>query len=429
MADQHSGKQYFAYRSFWPEFQAVADFRNAGVNSICVFPANTVNSLGEPYCKYPPNWLWFDRYDFSVVDRVFSDMLQVNPAAEFLCMIDLNSPQWLSRQLSLYHDAGDSFTQLSQTVCHHHWKQATMNYLRSFLAYCEKHHAGIINAYILACGHTDEWLDHSAGAAGPAKAAAYRDWREQHQLPQQSIPSQEQLNATEFDGLIRDPAAAKGVMDYWSFTNQIIGKTIIEFAEETRKIIRQEVEIGTFYGYVIDRIGPISSGHADYRRLLKSPFIDFLISPGTYRDREIGGGSGFLTVSGSERLAGKRHMHECDQRTHTYNRNLSDNVKLEFPCWPDTASDIAGMKRELALSLTSGSSLWWFDMWGGFYKERELLDNLAKMKNIWDKMSGCERFPVAETAMIIDTDSLYYFSQSSPRQADFALNKIGRAHV
>ena len=44
----------FAYRSFWPEFKAMRQFRDAGVNTVCVFAANTDNSLGKPYCKYPP---------------------------------------------------------------------------------------------------------------------------------------------------------------------------------------------------------------------------------------------------------------------------------------------------------------------------------------------------------------------------------------
>lgn len=418
-----SSNQYFAYRSFWPEFEAIRNFAAVGINTVCVFPANTVNSLGEPYCKYPPNWLWFDSYDFAVIDRQISDIQAVNPQVEFLCMVDLNSPVWLARQLSLFHDdAGDSFTQLTQALCHPEWRKNTVRYLQNFLRYCEEHHAGVIKSYILACGHTDEWLDYTAGAAGPSKAKAYGQWRESNALPVADVPAANCLNKTSFDGLLHDPKSNRAVLDYWHFTNEVVSNTIADFAAEARKIVLHEAEIGVFFGYVIDRSGPVASGHADYERLLKCPDIDFFISPGTYRDREIGGGSGFLSVSGSERLAGKRHLHECDQRTHTYNRNLTRHVQLNTPCWPDTQSDIAGMKREFALSVIKQNSLWWFDMWGGFYQEPELLENLAVMKKLWDRLTGMEYEAMEEVALIVDPDSLYYFDQTSPRQGDFTLH-------
>ncbi len=50
------GRPFFAYRSFWPEFGAMKQFKEAGVNTVCIVAANTQNSLGQPYSKYPPVW-------------------------------------------------------------------------------------------------------------------------------------------------------------------------------------------------------------------------------------------------------------------------------------------------------------------------------------------------------------------------------------
>ena len=61
--------RYFAYRSFCPEWDTIKRFKNYGINTICFFPANTANSLGEPYCKYFPIWLWFDQYDFEPFEQ------------------------------------------------------------------------------------------------------------------------------------------------------------------------------------------------------------------------------------------------------------------------------------------------------------------------------------------------------------------------
>ena len=91
----------FAYRSFWPEFAAMRQFKDAGVQTVCIFAANTDNSLGQPYSKYPPVWRWFGKYDFESLNKQYDDVLAVNPDAEFICMIDLNTPIWLQRQLAL----------------------------------------------------------------------------------------------------------------------------------------------------------------------------------------------------------------------------------------------------------------------------------------------------------------------------------------
>ena len=53
-------KPFFAYRSFRRELETVRRFYETGVRQFCVFPANTTNSLGQPYVEYPPNWIFFD---------------------------------------------------------------------------------------------------------------------------------------------------------------------------------------------------------------------------------------------------------------------------------------------------------------------------------------------------------------------------------
>ena len=127
-------RHYFAYRSFQPEFAAMRRFAQAGVDTICFLPANTVNSLGQPYSSYPPIWHWYDTYDFASLDRQIADLQEASPAASLICIVDLNSPAWLSRQLSLAHESGDSFTHLSECLANPRWQQAVKRYLGEFLS-------------------------------------------------------------------------------------------------------------------------------------------------------------------------------------------------------------------------------------------------------------------------------------------------------
>lgn len=99
-ANLTGGEKIFSYRSFWPEFEAMKRFADKDINTVAFLPGNTCNSLGDPYSKYPNVWSWFDTYDFDVLDRQFDDILAANPNAEFVCIVDLNTPLWLARQLS-----------------------------------------------------------------------------------------------------------------------------------------------------------------------------------------------------------------------------------------------------------------------------------------------------------------------------------------
>ncbi|MBP3357526.1 MAG: hypothetical protein J6K91_01325, partial [Opitutales bacterium] len=62
---------FFAYRSFWPESAAMRAFGEAGIDTYAVMPSNSFNTLGEPYCKFPPFWVWDETYLWNVVDEQF----------------------------------------------------------------------------------------------------------------------------------------------------------------------------------------------------------------------------------------------------------------------------------------------------------------------------------------------------------------------
>ena len=425
-------RHYFAYRSFNPEFEAMKRFASSGVDTICFFPGSTSNSLGLPYSKYPPVWCWYDRYDFDSLDRQIRDLKKIRDDVRLICIIDLNSPEWLARRMSLWRETGDSFTHLSESLANSHWKQPTMDYLAAFLEHTEKFHADSIAAYVLACGHTDEWFDHNNELCGLPKAKKYVEWRKANGLPYGEPPSALRSGRAAYDGLLLDPAETPDVFAYRKFCNELTGDTICEFAAETRKRIRKEAEIGVFYGYVIDRVEAAESTHLAYEKVVRCPDIDFLISPGTYVDREIGEGSGWQSCAGTEKLAGKAHMHECDQRTHCYNHYLTPHVSFDVPCWKDQSEDLAGIKREFALTLISQASLWWFDMWGGFYQGQEVFDSIARMKQIYSDKIDLPVRPMEEGVMIVDPEASYYIAHGADqaRQRSFACGtrrKLNRA--
>lgn len=425
-------RKFFAYRSFWPELETVRRFGEVGIDTVAVFPSNTVNSLGEPYSRYAPNWLWFNTYDFEPVKRQFDDLLSANPRAEFLVMLDLNSPLWLTRQL--YGPNGDSYSSLSNAISIPRWREATGAYLDRLVDFLEEHYGDRIRAYIPACGTTDEWMDISDGSAGKHKSALYLDWCRKHGHPApDDVPGRSRRSRFGFENVLRDPAADAEAIRYWRFTSELVADAIQSFAEQIRRRCgRGEIEIGVFYGYILELGGDwVKKGHLAYQQLLASGAVDFLISPGTYEHRKIGDGGGFMVPLETVRRFGRNYLHECDQRTHCFNPNLSPVVKLEFQHWQNEAEDIAGMRREMALSLIHHTSLWWFDMWGGYYQSEAVFANLARMKELWNHYSADDSPGRAEIALTVDPDGTSLVNDETPganrfhRDLCHLLNRIG----
>jgi len=426
---------FFAYRSFWPEFAAMRQFKDAGVNTVCIFAANTDNSLGQPYCKYPPVWRWFDKYDFATLDRQYDDVLAVNPQAEFICMIDLNTPIWLQRQLALAgHSAEcESFTMLSCACANPAWRKATAGYLEAVVKHMEARYGDRVKAYLLACGQTDEWMDYSRGVAGRAKTQAWRTWLKAHAKTDVPVPALERLDRATLDDLLRDPAGEQDVVDYAQFTGDTVADAVLEFVGKTRALIPRQRQIGMFFGYILELATTrlVWAGHLEYERLYRSPDIDFFISPGTYRDRPMGGGSGFMVPNGTRRLAGKGFLHEIDHRTPTYNVKLDQWVSIAWMVpWKDQAETTAGLKREFALAIVNQSSLWCFDMWGGVFQTPETMQVVAQAKKIWDRYAaGTSLASRAEVALVVDPESTRYLNDRHPAIAKIyqgTRNKLNR---
>jgi len=125
-------KIYHAYRSFWPELEMTANFGKMGINTRCFFAANTINSLGFDYCKYLPIWKGIKDYDFSAYEKQVEDLLSANPEADFMCLIDLNTPPWLTRRL-VY----DSFSEISHAASDKRWLDITTEWMKDFISYSE----------------------------------------------------------------------------------------------------------------------------------------------------------------------------------------------------------------------------------------------------------------------------------------------------
>lgn len=403
---RHKKNTYFGYRSFWPEPEAHREFDSIGVDTVCFFAANTSNSFGEPYCKYLPIWVADGsrnpdgKYDFSPADSQIKDLIRDCPNANFICIVDLNTPLWLNRLFRC-----DTMTELGRLCSDPEWRRVTAKYMRNFLSYMEERYGRKIIAYVLSGGNTSEWYDLSCLMESKSRFVA---WNEELKLLGRfpaDIPGRMVREHVSFDNLLRDPQVDGDALLYIKFCAKQVVDTIKFFLREARTVIRSEVELGVFYGYPLILSGErVIQGNNDCRELLKCPDIDFLISPHWGAD---------LGPTESILLSGKGYMRECDQRTHTFNRNLSKHVSLQWPnTWKNEEETIAGIKQELSYTLIKQCSVWWFDMWGGFYKSPAVMTTLERARKIYREYIDIPAGKVAETVLIVDEDSIPYLNQN-----------------
>ncbi len=412
---------YFAYRSFWPEHETMKRFASVGVHTYCVFPSSTNNSLGEPYSKYPNVWRYPETYDWESLERQFDEIVAFDPDAKFLCMVDLNSPTWLTRMLAQRGDGSfDSFIDLSNCLASPLWRAHTTKYLVDFLAHTEKRYGDRIEAYILACGQTDEWMDYCAGRASRAKLDAYKAWEKANDLPELPWPSFEEQDSAAFENKIRDPKREAAALQASRFEQEIIAQGILDFAKLAKEQTSRAKEIGVFFGYILELTDWRANGcgHMAYERVFASDDVDFFISPGTYSERVIGGGSGAMLPNVTALLNNKRRLHETDHRTTTYNCALNEFVGIPpIARWENEDQDVAGLRRELALALIDRASIWFFDMWGGSFSSDRAIENVGTMKRVWDELVGKQGASAAEILLVADPQSAGRVNDREPESA------------
>jgi hypothetical protein len=417
--------RWFAYRCPYGVFEAetIKRFAAAGVNVIHISPLNTLSSLGLPYSPYPPSWIGPGMYDFAPVDRYIADVLAANPRARILCAIDLNTPVWWPRSLWSVRRI-DSFCELGRVAASDEWRKETRDYLQAFLKHTESRHAASIVGYTLFCGMTLEWQDQSFGQESPSKRAAWRTWSIGRSLPDPLDIPVASVREHVSHGFFRDPVRDGLAIEYWRFSNWLIGDTILYFAGAAQEVVQHRVPLGVFYGYLWEHAVPGRmpfEGHLDFDRVYRSGLLDFITAPGTYHDRGIGGASGYMMCLGSLAACGKGFVQEIDHRTPSARSVtlLGKPIPGHESGFSDDDAAIAGLRREFAMALVHRTSLWWCNLFGHWYDSPRIMAAIAQMQSLWDQHAGHNDQTAAEVVVLADAESMYYVDGRSPQIAQF----------
>lgn len=413
--------QLMAYRSFLPELKETARFAEFGIKTRTIFIANTISANGRPYCQYPPVWKGVGLYDYAPVDAQLGDILKVSPEADFIIMLDLNTPQWFVRNLHF-----DTFEDLTHVVTIDRWRKEARNYLDKLVRYVESRYGDRVRAYVLMCGQTSEWFE-TEHRQSRAKNVAWRKWCAKRGLAYGSAtPGEAELSRAAFENVIYDPATEREKIDFWKFHAGLISDVVLDFAH-VAKVASGGKPISADYGYYMICNQHLNvCGAMDYERVLASPDIDFLTSPATYSGREIGGGVGSMLVMGTARRYGKRCLYSIDAWPHSKERPKSLITCIAPPKYYKTLADtLAGNTRSAAFALVHHANFHWFDQWGDFYRDPGVHERIAKIGAIERRFAGDASAPRADVLIVADPESAYEMVDPGVSHARVAVTPDG----
>ena len=416
------------YRSFWPQEEYNRQFAEAGFKLVFIFPANTDCTLKLPYSNYPTIWTGQDEYNWESLDRHIGDVIKWNPSAKLIVMIDLNTPKWWNST----HKPTDSYWKVSDALLSEDYRRDVSEYLKRFLEYSEGKYKDRIIAYHLAAGSCCEWFDSYRGKVTPRKEAEFGKMTGRPGI----------LEVTDVRGASHphffDPIEDADKIAYWKWHHEITADAAIAYAEEAQRIIKDRVPIGLFFGYTMvhgkDKL--LYFGHLEYDRVFQSPAIGAISAPAAYPQRGMGGTSGFQFCHDSVLANGNILWQEIDHVTHLLKDTKKEGAKqrskggqqLDFNTLEET---IAGLRREFALGMISGSHIWWFDMFGGWFDSPEIMAEISHMNTLAERYADTGPDKAAEVALFADAQSMYYVNGDSTlgdmvlAQLQFALFKTG----
>ena len=209
---------------------------------------------------------------------------------------------------------------------------------------------------------------------------------------------------TEDEKFIRSSRKQRKYVDYHLFLSDATVQRVGDLAYAAKSASEGYFLIGASYGYTFEWSHP-SSGHLSLGKLLRTPEIDFIAGPPSYRTREPGGSAAFPCPIDSFALNGKLYISEEDFKTSLstghepddFNTTLKTPQALEGAHW-----------RGAGVALAHASGIAWMDLWGnGWLKTNSVWERAAQVREaLTDRMQTELGDP--EVAIFIDERSLAY---------------------
>ena len=416
-----------AYTTYFEESGEFSDFIKAGYKmffinvSFTKLPINNVSG----FSPFLTGAFEGNEPDYSEFDGVVNGILAECPDAFIFPRINVAMPRkWIEEN-------PDECVSTPSGIREALWSEKYFRDGAELLATLVSHirsadYSGRIAGYQICGGTTQEWMHHDmAGSFSEKGLEKFRLWMKKN------------YNTADVPEIAKEDLFKAGynetVSRYGEFCCEAAANAVRHFCKVTKELINNEQIVGAFYGYNAFVNDPLL-GLAGLRHIIASPYIDFFSSPCCYDcTRELGVDWGDMIAEKSLKLHNKLYFVECDIRTHltremqksrpgsfegNYFALRNDKGNKTVWCGPDTLQEsVSAVRKTFAHQLSRLSGIWWFDMWGGWYHNDEIMLEMSRMRAIAESSKDkTKSYPSAETVVFIDERAYY----NNPRCSDVA---------
>jgi len=354
----------------WGLIDSTKYFRQAGIHIL------------HPIIGLNAAWHNPDKFDWTIFETLFDNLLAENPDAYFLPRVLLDVPDWWKRQhpaeliecaLPIDPDDKRQYRPVRRSqeggwnwgiqfaepsLASDVWQKDMQILFRSFVKHFEESPlTSRLLGYQIGGGIYGEWHYFLSEFLPDISEPVRKKFG--------TVPGKEERLHSEF-GLLRDPSKEKNVIDYFRFLHEdLIAETLIRFAGIVKEESSGRLLCGSFYGYQLENVWMQEGGHLAPEKILKCADIDFIAGPYSYqttnieernwwehdivddvgnylgRTRGVGGDAGYRVLLESLKRHGKLYFVEIDPNTY-----------LEPP--PEEPDGSAGTDVEKELCMVGG---------------------------------------------------------------------------
>ncbi len=159
---------------------------------------------------------------------------------------------------------------------------------------------------------------------------------------------------------VRTGRKARRWVDYHLFLSDSTVDRITQLAYAVKESSEGMFLVGVSYGYTFEWSHP-ANGHLSLGKLLRTPEVDFIAGPPSYKNREPGGSCPFPCPIDSFALNGKLYISEEDFKTPISGRQEPDDFNPVMKT-PQALESVHWRGAGSALAHSAG--ICWMDLWG-----------------------------------------------------------------
>ncbi len=274
----------------------------------------------------------------------------------------------------------------------------------------------------------DGWLipKNQGFDISPSSKKKFREWvRERYQGDEVLLraswfdgsASFETIRIPDFDSdgrkdprLIRLDRRERAIVDYNLFLSDLTVHRIADLAYATKEASGGRLLVGVRYGQMLESTHP-TSGQLALGKVLRTPEIDYIAAPPSYKDRTPGGVASPATVIDSIHINGKLFVSVEDFKTSLATRPEPDshNPVMRTPQALESVH-----LRGLGAALAHGGGVNWSDQWGnGWLTTSSVWQRAKTLRTVFTRAMAAE--PKApEVAVFIDERAMGYLMGTKP---------------